>query len=152
MNWYKERARKWYIEAINLNKNIDSDLKRALKVHDRVPNFIDNLSIEFSKVQTIRAREGKSPLSEKTLQSSTYDMVEWFIAGLKNDYDKRVESEAKKLAKAKAEQYQKDLEASADGKMSGEFQELDVKVCTDRSDLTFTEKTSQTISNLKNMV
>lgn len=137
MNWYKDRVRKWYQEALALNKDVNSDLKRALKAHERVPNFIDNLSVEFSKVQVQRSREGKSPLSEKTLQQSTYDMVETFITGLKNSYDKAAESEAKKLARERAVQYQKDLEATADGKPSGDFQELEIQDVNDRQDLTF---------------
>lgn len=143
MNWYKEKVRKWYQEALALNKNVNSDLKRALKAHERVPNFIDNLSIEFSKVQVQRAREHKSPLSEKTLQQSTYDMVDVFITGLKNKYDIAAESEAKKMAREREIQYQKDLEATASGTPSGEFQELEIIDATDRQDLTF--------SNVKKM-
>jgi hypothetical protein len=152
MDFYRDKVRKWYQESITLNQNIDSELKRALKVNERVPNFIDNLSVQFSKIQTMRAQKGKKPLKEKTLQTSTYEMIDWFIKGIKNDFDKRVESEAKKTARAKALQYQKDLEASADGKLTGEFTELEVIEATDRKDLTLTDKQAQTITQLKNMV
>lgn len=52
----KEFCRKIYRETIEKQDTVPSELKRALRTHERVPAFIDNLAKELLKVNPRTSR------------------------------------------------------------------------------------------------
>lgn len=121
---YLELVRKTYQEAIALNRNINSDLRAALKSHERMPLLFQNLALELEKVQALQLSKGKPPVTEKTMKSLIYDVTDMFISGVEAEAKARYESDAQRVLKAKQEQAQNDIENTASGNVSGEFQSI----------------------------
>lgn len=122
--YYLELVKKTYQEAIALNPNINSGLKTALKSQERMPLFLKNLAIELEKVQENRNRKGKLHYSEKAIKDTIYDMVDVFIMGVEMENKARMESQLQKRLAEQEAQKKKDLEDTASGKVSGEYEEL----------------------------
>lgn len=122
--YYLELVKKTYQEAIALNPNINSGLKTALKSQERMPLFLKNLAIELEKVQENRNRKGKVHYSEKAIKDAIYDMVDVFIMGVEMENKARMESQLQKRLAEQEAQKKKDLEDTASGKVSGEYEEL----------------------------
>jgi hypothetical protein len=121
---YLEFVRKTYQEAIALNSKIPSDLKIALKSHERMPLLFQNLAIELQKVQDLYRARGKPPVSEKTMKSLVYDVTDMFISGVESEAKSRYESDAQKALKELEAQKLKDIQETASGNVSGEYQEI----------------------------
>lgn len=119
-----KKIREYYQQAVALHPTAHSDLKKALKTHERVPKFIDNLFFEIMKVQDQRVISGKKQYADKHIQDLVYDMTNLFITGLEHQYKEREKSELAKTAEKAKQDYQSDLDKSASGKMHGEFEEL----------------------------
>jgi len=107
-----------------LSIDIDSDLRRALKSHERVPKFIANLSEEFTKLAAHRIKIGKPLPSDKHLESLVQDFTHVFIAGIKNDAEKRYESDIKKMLRKSEQDSRDDLESTIAGNASGDYADL----------------------------
>lgn len=122
--YYLELVKKTYQEAIALNPKINSGLKTALKSQERMPLFLKNLAIELEKVQENRNRKGKLHYSEKAIKDTIYDMVDVFIMGVEMENKARMESQLQKRLAEQEAQKKKDLEDTASGKVSGEYEEL----------------------------
>ncbi len=121
---YLELVRKTYQEAIALNRNINSDLRTALKSHERMPLLFQNLALELEKVQALQVSKGKPPVSEKTMKSLIYDMTDMFISGVEAEAKSRYETDAQKAMKAIAAQKVKDITETAAGNVSGDFEDI----------------------------
>lgn len=120
---YLELVKKTYQEAIAL-KQMPSDLRTALKSHERMPLMFKNLALELDKLQTSRILKKKKPFAEKIIKDVIYDMVDIFISGVELEAKSRYESDMAKLAAQAEAQKQKDLDATASGNVSGEYQEI----------------------------
>lgn len=121
---YLKLVRETYKEAIALNPRINSDLRAALRAHERMPLFLQNLAKELEIVQADRVNKWKKPYTEKNIKDLIYDMVEVFISGVELEANARRESDIKKkMAEYKAQQ-QKDLDATAAGDISGDYQDI----------------------------
>lgn len=122
--FYTQKVRDYYEQAIKLHPTAPSELKHSLRSNERVPTFIDNLAIEIQKVQDMRLSKDKSPFPDKVIQDTVYDMTNIFIENIERLAKERMMSDLDKQAiKAKSD-YQKDLQSSASGKLTGEFEEL----------------------------
>lgn len=120
---YLELVKKTYQEAIAL-KQMPSDLRTALKYHERMPLMFKNLALELDKLQTTRILKKKKPFAEKIIKDVIYDMVDIFISGVELEAKSRYESDMAKLAAQAEAQKAKDLDATASGNVSGEYQEI----------------------------
>lgn len=120
---YLELVKKTYQEAIAL-KQMPSDLRTALKYHERMPLMFKNLALELDKLQTSRILKKKKPFAEKIIKDVIYDMVDIFISGVELEAKSRYESDMAKLAAQAEAQKAKDLDATASGNVSGEYQEI----------------------------
>lgn len=114
--------KKWieedYAEAVRLLPDIPEELRRALKAHERIPVFFENLNRELFKMSL------KHKMDRQTVKQLVYDMTNFFCINVRRMCDERVMSDiAKTVAQRKADEF-KDLEATADGKISGEYTEL----------------------------
>ena len=121
---YLNLVKKTYQEAIALNPKINSDLRAALKSHERMPLLFKNLAIELEKVQADRVNKWKKPFPEKTLKALIYDMVDVFIMGVEMEVKKRYQSDMERIEEEAKIKAQKDLEATASGVISGDFEEI----------------------------
>ena len=121
---YLNLVKKTYQEAIALNPTINSDLRAALKSHERMPLLFKNLAIELEKVQADRVNKWKKPFPEKTLKALIYDMVDVFIMGVEMEVKKRYQSDMERIEEEAKIKAQKDLEATASGVISGDFEEI----------------------------
>lgn len=121
---YLNLVRNTYIEAIALNKNINSDLRSALKTHERMPLLFHNVALELEKVQDLRASQNKPPIQEKTMKEVIYNFVDMFIAGIEAEAESRRQSEFSRIKKLQDEQRQKDLDATAMGTISGVYEDI----------------------------
>lgn len=121
---YKKLVIESYQEAVRLHPTANSELKAALKAHERVPLFVENMCKELDKVQAKAIAKRGRPYNEKHIKELVYDMTNLFINGVEEVARKRYESEAKKYLEQKQAQERADLEASASGKLQGEYVDL----------------------------
>lgn len=105
MSDVRELCRKTYREYIE-TQPIPTELRRALRTHERVPNFIDNLSREIHKVHTGVKRE--------TIIKMVEDMTKFFVIAVTQSAEEKAMSPIKKAMilarKAEADQFRKDAE------------------------------------------
>lgn len=105
--------------------DINSELKASLKEHPKTKQLLDNLHMELLKVDVLRRSQGKKSLKEQTIADTVRDFTYKFITGVEGEANKRIESDLKRLAREAELQKQKDLEATANGNVSGEYKELE---------------------------
>lgn len=98
-----------YQERVALKGDIPSELKRALKTHERVPLFIDNLVAQINRFPKNRVRGGKLvpyQLDRNKLKMLVYSMTDIFIQGVQNTAESRYRSDlAKEAAKNKVDAF-----------------------------------------------
>lgn len=81
-------CRKVYVETIE-QAEINTELKRALRTHERVPVFIDNLARDFSKLSMRVKRE--------TIELAARDMTYIFIRAVDEKAKQAVMSDIAKM-------------------------------------------------------
>ena len=113
-----------YREHIALKQDIPYDLRVALRSHERMPKFFYNIAKEIENLQDHYLKTGKDPVDEKTIKEIIYDVTDMFINGVKAEAEKRQESDAKRLLAEKKAQELKELDATASGTPTGEFEEI----------------------------
>ena len=123
-NLFQELARDYYQECIRLHPEIDAEFKRSLKIHMRVPVFIDNLAKQFQLIQDLRISKGKPPLDKLKLKEIVYDLTALFINSVQEEARKKYQSEANRIMEEQAKQKLKDLQETANGNPSGDYEEL----------------------------
>lgn len=98
-------CRRIYRETIEKQEN--TELKRALRTHERVPAFIDNLAREVSRL--------KFSVKKESIEAMVRDMTAWFIKCVDLQAVARVESKMAQIMREKraqeAEEFRKEAEA-----------------------------------------
>ena len=120
---YLNLVRKTYQEAIAL-KQMPSDLRSALKSQERMPKFLENLAKELETVQAGRIKKGKTPYQEKTIKDTIYDFVDMFIITVETEANNRMKTDLQKMIDKQKEDERKDLEKTASGQVSGDYEEI----------------------------
>ena len=88
---------------------IPDELKRALKTHERMPRFLDNLVIEL-KVSRTRGIDVSDEEAKKIVDSLT----RFFVQNVQRHCDDRIMSEAAKGQIKREEQTKKEMRQLAD--------------------------------------
>ena len=88
---------------------IPDELKRALKTHERMPRFLDNLVIEL-KVSRTRGIDVSDEEAKKIVDS----MTRFFVQNVQRHADDRIMSEAAKGQIKREEQTKKEMRQLAD--------------------------------------
>lgn len=123
----REQIKKWYREAIQLDFEIEPELKRKLLAEDH-PNlnkFIDNLCEQFIQAEK-QCRHRGLILKMKTMQDTVYDLTKYFVMGLQGEAKRRYESDLEKSAREAETAKIKEFEDVLQGKPTGEFAEAGV--------------------------
>jgi hypothetical protein len=115
----KTRVRTWFDEAVRLNVDCPADLRdRLLNVnrekHARLDLFLERLCLEFVEADKLCMQRGLR-LKEKTMQTTAYDMTDFFIKLLIKEAKGMYDSD---LAKA-AERAKADAIAQAEDFLNG---------------------------------
>jgi hypothetical protein len=100
----REYIIKCYREAVALAA-VPEELKRSLNVNERIPQFIDNLSVELSKVPKI---------SPETIQTCVYDMTNLLLNSIEKKAREDYLSDAAKSAMRDAASEASKLDRLAD--------------------------------------
>lgn len=106
------------------NATVNTELKKALLNHPNMRVFVQNIYTELVGVEQIRASKQKPRLKKTTIESYVKDMTNHFIMQFNHVAEVKAMSDLEKLRRSSEIQKQKDLEASADGKLTGEYEEL----------------------------
>lgn len=106
------------------NATVNTELKKALLNHPNMRVFVQNIYAELVGVEQIRASKQKPRLKKTTIESYVKDMTNHFIMQFNHVAEVKAMSDLEKLRRSSEIQKQKDLEASADGKLTGEYEEL----------------------------
>lgn len=122
--YYRRLVEETYKEAIALNNKIPSDLRSALKSHNKIPLFLHNLALELDKLQTLKQKQGKEPIAETKLKQIVYDFTDLFITGVKAKAEADYQSDIQKQMLAAKAQAEKDIDATASGKVSGDYADI----------------------------
>ena len=122
--YYRRLVEETYKEAIALNNKIPSDLRSALKSHNKIPLFLHNLALELDKLQALKQKQGKEPIAETKLKQIVYDFTDLFIVGVKAKAEADYQSDIQKQMLAAKAQAEKDLDATASGKVTGEYADI----------------------------
>lgn len=86
-----------YQERVAMRDDIPSELKRALKSHERVPLFVDNLTREINKIPEARAKakiRRAFKMDRMKLKNIVYDLTDIFINNVKAMAEQKAMSEA----------------------------------------------------------
>ena len=121
---YFELVKTTYKEAVALNPRIPSDLKVALKTHEKIPLFFKNIAQELEKAQEERLKRNQKPFSEKVIKDFIYDVTEIFISGVRAEAEARAQSEIERLAKKAEADKKKDLESTIKGEAKGDYADV----------------------------
>lgn len=122
--YYRRLVEETYKEAIALNNKIPSDLKAALKSHQKIPLFLHNLALELDKLQMLKQKQGQQPIAETKLKQIVYDFTDLFITGVKAKAEADYQSDIQKQMLAAKAQAEKDIDATASGKVSGDYADI----------------------------
>lgn len=123
----RSQIKKWFREAVQLDIEIESELKRKLLAEDH-PNlnrFLDNLCEQFEQADKICQRKGLV-LKQKTIQDTVYDMTKYFVMGLQGEAKRRYGSDLAKAAREAEAAKIKEFEDVLSGNATGEFAEAGV--------------------------
>ena len=115
--------RNTYQEAIAL-KQMPSDLRLALKSQERMPLFLENLAKELEIIQADRLKKNKKLYQEKTIKDTIYDFVDIFISTVETEAQNRIKTDMQKMIDKQKEDERKDLEKTANGQVSGDYEEI----------------------------
>lgn len=137
---YRPLARQIYQERVKTNHTIPESLRTALKAHERVPGFIDDLARRIQVCQDRRVKDKGRPFLEATIKATIRDCVDLFFKAVQMKADKMHQSDMSKILEQTKAQEIKDMEATIAGKPSGVFEEMGVKT-NDSRDETFETKT-----------
>lgn len=122
--YYRRLVEETYRESIALNNKIPDDLRSALKAHERIPLFLNNLALELDKLQIHRQKKGQETFTDAKIKSIVYDFTDVFITGIKAEAEAKYQSDIQKQLMQKQIADAKDLDATASGKVSGEFADI----------------------------
>lgn len=120
---YLKLVRNTYQEAIAL-KQMPSDLRIALKSQERMPLFLENLAKELEIIQADRLKKNQKLYQEKTIKDTIYDFVDMFIHTVEAEAQNRMKSDMQKMIDKQKEDERKDLEKTAGGEVSGDYEEI----------------------------
>jgi hypothetical protein len=99
----KELVRADYKEFIETDLSVPSDLRTALKSNERVPLFIDRVSEEIRKAESVLLRRGKK-MDRVKIKLLVHEMTKIFIHLVKTRANENYMSEAsKQVLKTKLE-------------------------------------------------
>lgn len=118
--------RTWYQEAVMANMEISSELKHALKAHERVPTFIDNMDQEVAKLQILRMKQGKPMYEEDQIKWLITKMTDVFVASLEVEAQKRHESDLERVLREQKVAEEKAMDDALAGNATGVYQEMGV--------------------------
>lgn len=121
---YRGLVNRAYLEAVNSMSDIDADLKRALRAHERVPDFITRLAFEFEKIAALRLRSGKPLPADKHLKAVVKDFAEVFVKGIQEDAKRRHESQVQKTIREAIRSDAEALDKTASGIPTGDYADL----------------------------
>lgn len=107
-----------------MNSNYNSEMKLSVLGHERMKGFVTRLTVELIKVQALRTNQGKPIFKAPAIRSLVKDFTETFLQGFHNVAEKRIESDLQKIQRQAELDKQAALEATANGKPTGEYAEL----------------------------
>lgn len=88
MSDVRELCRRVYRETVEAAE-INTELKRSLRTHERVPVFIDNLARQFAVLSWRIKRE--------SIEMAARDLTRWFIANVDRKAKENLMSDMEKL-------------------------------------------------------
>jgi hypothetical protein len=107
-----------YQEAVSLLPGVPTELRKALKTHQRVPVFIDNLTKQIAALpKHLRPDRLK-------LKRVVYDMTNLFVMNVKRQAEERHMSDLAKKVALDAAQRAADLAEASKGNFQGHYGEL----------------------------
>lgn len=101
----RDLCRKTYRETI-AGLDISPDFKRALRIHERLPAFIDNLARELSTM--------KFKVTKEHVINSTRGMTKMFVANVERQNRERVMSDLAKMDLRKQAESKEKLDKALD--------------------------------------
>ncbi len=97
---FKELVRREYAKAVVASPYASEELKRSLKVSERVPNFVDRLSEQLGRADFILAKRGKV-VKQETIIGFIHDMTNQWLHLLEKNAEQRKLSDIARSAIAK---------------------------------------------------
>lgn len=125
---YKTICRKHYADRIRQKRDTDPELYRALRVQERVPQFVDKLAQEIAIVQHQMVLKRGKPFSEKQIQDVVYDMIDAFVFFFQQKARKAQMSDIERARLEAQANALNDIQQTLSGKPSGIYEEMGVKI------------------------
>ena len=105
MSDIRELCRKIYRETVEA-ADINTELKRSLRTHERVPVFIDNLAAQFKGLRFTVKRD--------SIEKAVRDLTWWFIKAAERKAHENLMSDMEKLMIKAKEQAKEDFRREAE--------------------------------------
>lgn len=116
-------VRRAFHQAID-EAQVTFDLKQAAKRHPRVEEIVKSLTLAFQDIQDERQKLRKPPVKESTITWATESYAGMFIRKVEIEAHKRGESDLNRVLREQKEKHAKDLEKTAEGTPSGDFESM----------------------------
>lgn len=98
-----------FMKAVE-ESEVNVELKRAVKEHPRVKQFLLDLYRQLVNVNVNREFRRKARLKDKTVIDTVESFAKVFIKGVNHEAEKRVQSELEKIRQKALADKQRDLE------------------------------------------
>lgn len=135
---YHKKVRRWYREAVRLNRGADPALRdtllNSLSPPPRVETLLTNLENQIKTIQAVRLSKGRKPVAQHVVKDMVFDFVNVFMANMETEAKLRYESDNARILREEKAQELKDMEATLAGKPSGIFEEGGVLIDESRKD------------------
>lgn len=102
----------------------NSDLKRALLESAKIRSVEQNVYNELVKANAVFMNKHKRSAKYVTLRDTAEELFQLFIHGVIQQIKEREQSDLARIAEQQKRQNQLDLEATANGKPQGAYEEL----------------------------
>ena len=116
----EQLCRETYQEFVRTAPGIDDELRRALRAHERIPRFLDNLAREFTIIEKMDPRfRGVNRITRDEIVDMTRQFCAVFCKNVKLQYDQRVMSDNAKAVIRDEQQRTKEMNQLADDLIEG---------------------------------
>lgn len=129
-------VQKAVLEYIEKHQRIPSEMKRSLKRSEHVRKLIGNLTIQMKAASDLQLRRRGKRFKTKTIVDTVGDFTELFIKGFEGHVERRRESEMQKYIRNHADDDQKDMQKTLEGKSTGIFEDMGLVIPEDQQDQT----------------
>lgn len=120
------------LKYIDHHKRIPNEMKHALVGSHHLSGLVDRLTAQIKGVQDIQMKRNRKKIGTNTLRKYINDFVELFLKGFEGHAERRRQSDLKKYETEHAQDNEKDMQSTLEGKSAGVFEDMGLVIPEDQ--------------------